>query len=161
HGEISRLIRNLPGPSLPDLAGLGLVAALRRLVEDEVGAGFDQVEWEITPGSESADEELTQLEEEVLYYAAREVMRNAARHGRVEGEAARPLGLKIAVSAAGKGIEVVIEDDGAGFVGAEMNHLTSKQGLPLHSTMLAVIGGEMKIESEVGRFTRVRLILNK
>ncbi len=157
HSQISRLIRNLPGPSLPDLAGEGLIESLKRLVEDEVGARFDQVGWEIAPGADSADEMLTQLEEEVLYYAAREVMRNAARHGRIGGEEARPLGLRIAVSGAGRGIEVVIEDDGAGIDGQEMTQQTSKQGLPLHSTMLAVIGGEMKIESEVDKFTRVRL----
>jgi len=160
HGEISRLIRNLPGTSLPDLAGQGLIESLKRLVEDEIGPAFDGVEWEMTPEAERVDDDLSQLEQEVLYYAAREVMRNAARHGRVEGADSQPLGLRIAVFG-DDGIRIVIEDDGVGFEGNEEGMQTSKQGLPLHSTMLAVIGGEMKIESELGEFSRVSLILKK
>ena len=48
HGEISRLISNLPGTSVPDLAGIGLIESLKQLVEDEVGQGFDNVTWEMS-----------------------------------------------------------------------------------------------------------------
>jgi signal transduction histidine kinase len=160
HGEISQLIRNLPGTSVPDLAGMGLIESLKQLVEDEIGQKFDQVRWEIPTEVAQADEDLSQLEQEVLYYAAREAMRNAARHGRVEGLGHRPLGLRIAISNQ-QGIRIVIEDDGIGFSANGNRQQTSKQGLQLHSTMMAVIGGEMKIESEVGEFTRVSMTLKK
>jgi nitrogen-specific signal transduction histidine kinase len=35
----------------------------------------------------------------------------------------------------------------------------SGQGLALHSTLLAVIGGSLSVESEVGAYTRVRIYL--
>jgi signal transduction histidine kinase len=160
HAEISRLIRNLPGTSLPDLEGLGLIESLRRLVNDEIGAGFDQVVWEIEPGSETAAKELTKLEREVLYYATREVMRNAARHGRRQGEEQCPLELMVKISGE-SGLMINVEDNGAGFDDVKPGEFTSKQGLLLHRTMMAVIGGELDVASEVGQYTRVSLSLIK
>ena len=66
----------------PDVARLGLVGALRRLVEEELGSAFDSVMWQIEPGVEEKVQTLPSLTAEVLYYAAREAIRNAARHGR-------------------------------------------------------------------------------
>ena len=157
HADISRLLRSLPGTSLPDLPALGLIGALRALVRDEIGARFDGVSWQISPEAEAAAESLSPLEEEVLYYAAREAMRNAARHGRPEDDN-RHLNLSISIDAQ-PGFEVLVEDDGVGIPEGDKPDQEGGQGLSLHSTMMAVIGGELAVESEPGRFTRVRLKL--
>ena len=157
HADISRLLRSLPGTSLPDLPAVGLIGALRALVRDEIGARFDGVTWQISTEAEAAAKQLSPLEQEVLYYAAREAMRNAARHGRLEDDT-RHLNLNISIDAQ-PGFEVVVEDDGIGIRESGGTGLDGGQGLSLHSTMMAVIGGELAVESEPERYTRVKLKL--
>lgn len=92
----------------------------------------------------------------MLFFAAREAVRNAASHAR-QSEVEQPLGLSIRLGLAG-GLELLVEDNGCGI--AETSHEPSGgQGLALHSTMMAVIGGSMAVESEPGKYTRVRLFL--
>jgi signal transduction histidine kinase len=93
----------------------------------------------------------------VLFYAAREAMRNAARYGR-GGDAARLLHLGLEV-AWRDGLEITVEDDGVGLGVAEDSDAGSGQGLALHSTMMAVVGGTLAVESVPGAYTRVALTL--
>jgi signal transduction histidine kinase len=90
----------------------------------------------------------------VLFGAAREAVRNAARHGRA-GDDARPLHLSVTV-AQRDGMEIVVEDDGVGLTTPSPSE-GSGHGLALHGTTLAVIGGTLGIESVPGRSTRVVL----
>ncbi|MFN8459104.1 MAG: hypothetical protein U0401_31390 [Anaerolineae bacterium] len=155
HQQISQLLRDMPGAATSDIARLGLIEALRRTVEHEQRHAFDEVAWQLQPGFEAKIEAIPSLSAEVLFYAAREAVRNAAKHGRAE--AAAPLRLKIAVGWR-EGLEMVIEDDGVGLA-AGSGEGGSGQGVALHSTMLAVIGGTLSLESEPGMFTRVILTL--
>ncbi|MBI3979499.1 MAG: hypothetical protein HY331_15055 [Chloroflexi bacterium] len=157
HRQIADLLRAMPAPVAPDLARFGLVGALRQVVEGEMAADFDGVSWQVEPGVERRAKDLPALSVEVLFSAAREVMRNAARHGR-GGDPARPLHLTIAV-AWRDGIEIAVEDDGVGLGGAGMPTAGSGQGLVLHGTMMAVIGGTLTTESVPGKRTRVVLTL--
>ncbi len=157
HGEISKLLRSMPGISLPDLGKLDLVKALRVLVADEIGVQFDGVSWDCSTESEEAFETLSQLEQEVLYYASREAMRNAARHGR-QGDDSRTMNLRLMIRT-DHGFEIGIEDDGVGILSSNEQGKNGGQGLSLHSTMMAVIGGTLQVESEPGKFTRVVLWL--
>ena len=50
-----------------------------------------------------------------------------------------------------------VEDDGVGI--AVPGEETGGQGLALHRAMMAVIGGELRVESEAGKFTKVTLRL--
>ena len=99
---------------------------------------------------------------ENLFYATREAIRNAARHGRTD--AASPLHLKIAI-AWRDGLEIVVEDNGVGLASADSSndgsdlHPGSGQGLALHSTMMAVVGGTLAVESAPGAYTRATLTL--
>jgi signal transduction histidine kinase len=155
HRQISDLLREMPAGAESAVARLGLVGALRQVVEDELVDAFDEVSWQIEPGTERKAKELPMLTADVLFHAAREAMRNAARHGRKEGEA--PLCLCVRARWQ-QGLELVIEDDG---VGLEGDGLLSSggQGLALHSTMMAIVGGMLAIESLPGRQTRVSLAL--
>ena len=157
HRQISDLLREMPTTAAPEVARLGLVGALRQTVDDELGIAFDDVIWQIEPEAERQAQTIPSLTSEVLFYAAREAIRNAARHGRDE-ETARPLHLCVKV-AWRDGLEVMVEDDGVGLGTAGPSATGSGQGLALHSTMMAVVGGTLAVESQPGAYTRVSLTL--
>jgi signal transduction histidine kinase len=138
------------------VARLGLLDGLRYVIDHELAGDFDGVTWQIEPEAESRTQTLSALTTEVLFYAAREAIRNAARHGR--HEPAQPLHLRLEL-AWHDGLLLLIEDDGVGLSTAGQANGGSGQGLALHSTLLAVIGGSLVVDSTPGAFTRVRLAL--
>jgi signal transduction histidine kinase len=172
HRQIADLLREMPAVTVPEVTRLGLVRALRHVVEDELEAAFDKVVWQVEPEAEQEMRAIPPLPTEVLFYACREVIRNAARHGR--GRDDRPLHLAIGIARdmcssefeqeelAGReqeGLRITVEDNGVGIEPARGSSGGSGQGLALHSTMMAVIGGTLAVESVAGAYTRVSLIL--
>ncbi|MDP8923820.1 MAG: ATP-binding protein, partial [Chloroflexota bacterium] len=160
HRQIGGLLRELPSALGPELARQGLIGALHRTIDD-LADGFDAVDWRIDPAAERAAAMLSPLVAEVLFGAAREAIRNAARHARA-GDPSRPLHLTVA-AVVRDGLELRIEDDGVGLRpvhanAAEPNGATrGGQGLLLHSTLLATLGGALLTESAPGVYTRVIL----
>ena len=148
----------LPGLRLPCLRRLGLLGAIRGSVEGEFRNLFDRATLEVREGAEEAAGRVSQLAADVGYYAAREAMRNAAKYGR-GGRQERPLHLSVEVAARGNELEITIEDDGVGLDPNRASEGGSGQGLALHSTMMAVVGGSLAVESSPGAFTRVVLTL--
>ncbi|HEX8228665.1 MAG TPA: ATP-binding protein [Chloroflexia bacterium] len=157
HRRISDLLRDMPSGAAPQVARLGLLGALRKAVDEEFAGAFNNVTWQVEPEAEQQAGEVAPLAAEVLYYAAREAVRNAARYGR-GGDPARPLHLKVATRTKG-GLELAVEDDGVGMAASVRESGGSGQGLALHSTMMAVVGGSLATESVVGKYTRVTLSL--
>jgi len=157
HRQIADLLRELPSGAAPEVARLGIVSALRRTVSDELGNGFDDVTWEIESEAEREARRIPTLTAEVLFYAAREAIRNAARHGR-DRETPQPLNLHVR-AVWRNGLEIAIEDDGVGLDAAQKSGESSGHGLALHSTMMAVVGGTLAVESMPGAYTRVILTL--
>ena len=156
HREISDLLRDAPATTSPAVIRLGVVGALRHAVEKELADAFDAVSWELEAAAEQRVQALSPLQSEVLFYAAREVIRNAARHGRgAAREEQAPLCLRIAIRENDQQLELILEDNGVGAAGGA----GQRRGLALHSTMMAIVGGALALESEPGRFTRVRLTL--
>jgi signal transduction histidine kinase len=108
----------------------------------------------------------------VLFGAAREATRNAARYGRAN-DTGRALHLVVTATVAEGNFAIQIEDDGVGIAAAlvagngaadsddNVDGLADRtgQGLALHSTMMAVIGGTLTAESPPGGGTRVTLTL--
>jgi signal transduction histidine kinase len=158
HRQLSDLLREMPSTPAPDVARLGLVDALRRLLAAELARAFDAVDWELAPEAEARAWALPPLAADVLYSAAREALRNAARHAR-RPEA--PLRMTIRLAPAGTtGLELTLNDDGAGLdphPGGSGD--STGQGLSLHSTLLAVVGGTLTVDGKPGAGTRVRLTL--
>lgn len=157
HRQIADLLRQMPATTAPQVARLGLVGALRQVVDDELGSAFDDVTWQVAPEAEREARSIPSLTAEVLFYAAREAVRNAARYGR-DGQAERPFRLRVEV-AWRDGLEITVEDNGVGLRPAEGSNGGSGQGLALHSTMMAVVGGTLAVESAPGAYTRVLLTL--
>jgi signal transduction histidine kinase len=153
HRMVSNLLRELPAPTAPEIGRLGLVGALRQVVEVDLKGSYDQVSWQISPEAERCMQEIPRLSAEVLFYAAREALRNAARHAR---DANSPAELHLLIQADWQeDLKLVIEDNGGSY------KLDSRgnggQGLTLHSTLMAVVGGSLSIESTPGIATRVVL----
>jgi signal transduction histidine kinase len=155
HSQISNLLREMPATSLPEITRLGLVGALRKLIDEELGAAFDHVFWQVDPQDEERSQQISPLEAEVIYYASREAIRNAGKHARPSG-IDHPLDLTIRLDY-NPGLHLTVQDNGSGIISQPKSAENGGQGLALHSTMMAVIGGELAVESEPGSFTRVVL----
>jgi len=152
HRQISDLLYALPRLNAPEVSQLGLFEALRRTVTGELSGCFDSVTWNVPTDVEGCTREIQPLAAEVVFFAAREALRNAAKHA----NPADILALNITASWE-KGLEIVIEDNGVGPL--EMKSESSGQGLILHSTMMAVIGGSLALERAPGSPTRLILRL--
>lgn len=154
HKRIANLLRELPAPAAPEVSRLGLLPALRRLAESELRGSFDGLEWQISSAAEAQAARLPPNAAEVLYYAAREALRNSAAHGR---GSTPQRGLHVKISAAAeREFTLVIEDNGVGLENSVPGS-GSRSGLALHGALLAVAGGALSVESEPDRFTRVTL----
>lgn len=157
HHQLADLLREMPARGTPPVVAQGLLSALRQLLADELHSAFDAVTWEI---DESAAERLLALPPltiEVLFYATREAIRNAARYGR-GAEADRPLHLRISANT-DSGLILKIEDNGVGLQSVKQNQGGSQQGVALHSTMLAIVGGTLSLQSRPSESTCVTLQL--
>ncbi|MBX0327237.1 hypothetical protein K2Z83_06025 [Oscillochloris sp. ZM17-4] len=150
HRQISDLLRALPPAIGPDLARLGALGALRRTVDSDLGGAFDHVHWEVLDEAEAAARRLDPLSAEALYYAAREAVRNAARHGRGDTPGRQLTLTARAYAGSDPGgrplLTVTIEDDGVG-MGAVPTRADGGHGLALHSTLLAIMGGTLSVAS--------------
>lgn len=157
HRQISDLLVNIPAGAAPAIARLGLVGALKAMLE-EYRLLFSEICWESTPPAEAQANALPVMVAQVLYYAAREAVRNAAKHAQpASGNAPW---LRVVLSDL-RGVQLCIEDNGGGVkedVAAE-GVTGSGQGLALHSAMMAVVGGALSLDSQPEQFTRVTLSL--
>ena len=153
HRQIAALLRTMPARAMPQLSELGLVGALRALAADELANAFDAVRWQVDEDAVQAAATLSPLTQEVLFYAAREAMRNAARHGR-DNDSQRALELDVAV-ARQNGLHIQVQDNGVGLAthshdGADhavLEVAKGGHGLTLHSTLLAIVGGELTVQN--------------
>jgi two-component sensor histidine kinase len=137
HHRISDLIYTHPGVRF-DEGNTDLVTALKRLAAAEFSRSFTAVRWH---GADSLTG-LNALAQEVLFYATREVLRNAALHGR-GSDPRRDLHLDITLFQ-GEAVKIRVEDDGMGL--PDGIDASEQGGWVLHSTMLALLGGMMTRE---------------
>lgn len=160
HRRVSDLLHSLPPAAPPELERVGLVGALRQVIARELDGVFANVAWEIDPDAETRLSGMDALKTEVLYYAAREALRNAARHARPVDT---PLDVTIRVNWK-DGLRIEIEDNGVGIdpraAAPDAPASTSRgHGLAIHSTLMAVVGGSLSVESAARKFTRVILVI--
>ncbi|HEY7355442.1 MAG TPA: ATP-binding protein, partial [Ktedonobacterales bacterium] len=155
HHQIANLLHALPVTTTREVARLGLIGALRQVIDTELATAFDALVWQIEPAAARALPQLTPLAAEVVFCAAREAIRNAARYGR-GSDTSRPLHLTLS-AAWREGLQLVVEDDGVGLAAPAASG--SGQGLALHSTMMTIIGGTLTAENNPIGATRVTLAL--
>ena len=154
HQEVSKLLRELVPTVLPEIARLGLIGALRRMLDVEFAQAFEAVTWHCEAGVEALAAGARPQAAETLYYAAREIVRNAAKHARrPDGDVG--LRLTITAQASASRLQITIADNGIGLP----QQMGGGQGLALHSTLMAVVGGSLALESAPGQRTQVQLTL--
>ena len=159
HKSLAAMVRQM-GAAVPErLEREGLVVALRRALEHDFRDAFESVEWRV---DESAARRITRdvppFVAEVIFAAAQEAIRNAARHGRGD-DGARPLRLTLEMNWL-EGLRLVVRDDGVGVAASSgQGNGGTGSGLLFHSTMLAVVGGWMRVESAAGRGTAVIIVV--
>lgn len=157
HHQIADLIHTLPGTPSVVMNGKGLTETLRALVHEEFEREFTTILWNV----ETEIPPLDPLAHEIVYGAVREVIHNAAAHGR-GADAQRKVSLTIVVQCK-DWVEITVTDDGVGLLyqaqprsnGAELPRAGSGGGLALHSTMMAIIGGYVKVEAAAAGGTQV------
>ncbi len=150
HKRISDLMRQLPLAAPYSLGKGGVVAALRSLVENQYSRSFEQVNWCIQPEAEEQARSLPLFMSEVLFFAARELIRNAADHGRGE-DSMRELTLWLEMSCAEGRLRLSVADNGVGILLPSVGRKhSSGSGLRIHSAMLAAIGGQLAVMPRSG-----------
>ena len=154
HKEISALLRAMPSALTPPIAKLGLWGALQKTMEDEFVNSFDKVRWNITPQAEKCAQEFSSLTAEVLFHAAREAIRNAAKYSR-DGDKSTFVQIEISAQVESE-FQLRIADNGVG-LNSTKNKSNSGHGLALHGTMMAVIGGKLAVENNAPQGVRVEL----
>jgi len=155
HKTLSAMVRQMGAAAPERLEREGLVVALRRALEHDFRDAFESVELRVDD-AERAEQRITRevpsFVGEVVFAAAQEAIRNAARHARGE-DGTRPLHLTIEMNWS-DGLRLVVKDDGVGMAAANRRGSEGTgSGLLFHSTMLAVVGGRMEVESVAGQGT--------
>lgn len=159
HKTLSAMVRQM-GAAVPErLEREGLVVALHRALEHDFRDAFESVEWRV---DESAARRITRdvppFVAEVIFAAAQEAIRNAARHARGD-DGARLLRLMIEMNWL-EGLRLVVRDDGVGVAASNgQSNGGTGSGLLFHSTMLAVVGGWLRVESAAGRGTSIIIVV--
>jgi signal transduction histidine kinase len=157
HYQLSDLMHELPIMIEPELIRRGLVGALQLSIENEYRKYFNSLSWQIDERVAENIRSFTPYVSNVLFHATREAVRNAAHHGR-QSDVDQLINLLITITWQDK-LVICIHDDGIGFDPGSKNGMVRGQGLALHSTMMAVVGGSLAIESIVGKKTQVILKL--
>jgi signal transduction histidine kinase len=152
HRRVSSLVREMSNAVPTRLESEGLAAALQSALEHDFRDNFDRVAWQADPAAVERAKQLPLFASEVIFFAAQEAIRNAAKHGR-GGDAQRSLHLDVALQN-GTGLKLVISDDGVGRK-ADPVEAESGSGLRFHGAMLAVIGGTLSVEDRSGGGTQV------
>jgi signal transduction histidine kinase len=166
HREISDLMREMPLPLPHRLAQNGLAAAVKSLLEVDFAHQFSTVNLSIQPEAAQKARDLPLYIAEALYFAARELVRNAAAHGR-GSQSERSLHLEVHFVLENE-LCLIIEDDGIGpqeldspvESNPERKTSGSGNGLRIHSAVLAAVGAELEITTRPEGGTRAVIRVN-
>lgn len=143
--NLRRLIANLRPPALEEL---GLIPALRMLVEGE-----PEVSMSIT--ATGVERRLREAQELTLFRSVQEAIRNAQRHGHANQ-------INIEVAYQPHEVRLIVEDNGSGFHLTERLDCLAQEG---HYGLLGIqeriqhFGGKFHIASKPGTGTRIEVIL--
>jgi two-component sensor histidine kinase len=150
HKQISSLIHSKP--ILSEQETDDFFSKSQAAIQNEFSTEFERIDWQLSENLPKMD----RLTADVLFAAMREIVRNAAVHGRGNNPQ-RPLNLSISASFS-KQLKICIQDDGIGLNKSEYRGGTGS-GLSLHSTLLALVGGSLQIETAEQGGTQVTVTI--
>jgi len=154
HKDLSQLIREMPGTPPGRSLQVGLIPSLKEFIEHDLSDAFLKIEWVEEEAFDKALVKLTDIAREVLDYALREVIRNAAKYAHPMDGKKPTLKLEFSKTPV---LRITIQDDGGGFNPGDLTQANHGQGLRIHSLMVAIIGGSMVVESQPDTGTRVTI----
>ncbi len=157
HRQIADMLHDIPPAITAALHKRSIVEALYDVIYHEFNHAFDKIEWYVAPQVPGNSSKLPSFAIEALFYAAREAIRNAALHARDEMDD-QPLEIRVAIEW-NNGLQVTIQDNGVGIPDAGWDQSAPGHGLALHSTMMAVVGGSLTVDSDPQTATCIRLYL--
>jgi len=159
HKTLSAMVRQMGAAAPERLEREGLVVALRRALEHDFRGVFESVDWQIDESAAGRiARDVPPFVAETVFAAAQEAIRNAARHAR-GSDGTRPLRLTVEMGWS-EGLRLAIQDDGVGVAASNRQEGGGTgSGLLFHSTMLAVVGGRMEVESTAGQGTAVVIVV--
>ncbi len=152
HRQLSQLIREMPGTPPGRSLQVGLLSSLQEFIYHDFPDAFNSIEWQVEDQFEEKIQNLPDTSREVIDYALREVIRNAAKYAHPLDGNKPSIILKFICSPQ---LQVTIQDDGAGFNPDDVVRGDHGQGLHMHSLMVAIIGGSMMVESHPDSGTMV------
>ncbi len=171
HRRLSALVRDMSAAAPTRLESEGLIAALKSALDHDFRDSFDHVDWQVSDSANDRASKLPFFVSEVIFYAAQEAIRNAARHAR-GSDVSRKLNLSVSIES-DRDLKIVVADDGVGLIkhperSAESEEVSAQSkevanpdqsgsGLPFHRTMLTIIGGSLSIEDRSGGGTQVAI----
>jgi PAS domain S-box-containing protein len=134
--------------SSPTLYELGLEAAIREWLYDEVQQKHGiHTEFEDDEQPKPLDDDVRA----VLYRAVRELLVNVVKHAQAQK-------VKVSIGKDNNNVQIVVADDGVGFVPSPQLNKTGGFGLFSIRERLNYLGGSIEIESKPGQGTHVTLI---
>jgi signal transduction histidine kinase len=150
HHQISDLIHTSTGIFASGSHSVSFIRALQDGINEEYADAFDSITWQFPQESF----ELDPLLREVVMNAIREIVRNAALHGR-GNQPERKLHLTLQIRCEATKLIIEVQDDGVGMTFGPRRADGGGSGLMLHSTLLAISGGELSIESPASGGTHI------
>jgi two-component sensor histidine kinase len=154
HQQLATVLRTMPQAQHARIHAGDVLTALHELVEHEMADAFSEVTWQIEPTSATILGKLPDLTGEIIFSAAREACRNAARYG--AKDANQPPCITISAET-GENVIITISDNGAGIASNGSRSQGTGQGLALHSTLLAILGGALIVTSAPEKGTSVTI----
>ena len=154
HQRLAGLVREMSNAVPTRLDSEGLIAALHNVVTHDFRDNFDAVDWQVSAEAEQHARRLPLFVGEVIFYAAQEAIRNAAKHGRGRNPD-RKLRLDLCAEWT-NGLRIAVADNGVGRSrdgGGETPGAGS--GLLFHTAMLAVVGGTLSVSDRSDGGTQV------
>lgn len=141
---VRRILRGLRPPALEEA---GVVAAVRAHVR---GAGVHE-KLDVSIDADDVDDLLSSDAKLALYRIIQEALTNVVRHA----EASR---VEIRIRGEPRAVRAIVEDDGCGFSLEDRGRLIGRGlGMLGMQERAAILGGNVRIESEAGRGTRVNV----
>jgi signal transduction histidine kinase len=154
HHDIAELIRRPSKQSATDGVQSNLLNALQMMIDTEFGSSFDQITWDIEADAIHIKDSLAT---EILLGATRELVRNAALHGRGTRDQVLTLTVNIKQNAS---LYVHVTDDGVGIAqDTQKSQIGTGSGLALHRALLAVIGADCIVEPAIPQGIRSTIII--
>ncbi len=157
HKMLSDLIRQMPSYQLDQFETRSIEEAIQIMANNEFKSAFSELSITADMNIPKLEQKITTSQKEVVYFAVREAVRNAARYANPsDGDQLPSLSINLRDD---EGLLVEIIDNGKGTVQPSQPSIGNGQGLVIHSLLVSIFGGKMQIANETGTSNKVTIFI--